>query len=71
MRQCPCGNARFHAHQRATLAVIVDGGNNWLENLDSDGGPLVEDPEKPEGPFMCTECERVFESLDELDKASE
>ena len=56
---CECGNEQFKAYQTHYHSVIVDGSGYVNEDL----GAF--DCEDVAGPFICTQCEKEYESLDE------
>ncbi len=62
---CECGNEKFVAHQRCRVDIVVDGDNNFLDNLitDKELGNSVYDSETPYGPYQCTECGKIYEEL--------
>ena len=66
MRKCECGSTEFRAHQIVRMDVIVDGDNQWEENLTQDAAASIYDAETPYGPYTCRNCGRVYNSLDEL-----
>ncbi len=59
-RRCECGSTRFTAHQICRHDVIVDSDNQYQRD---DG---IYDAERPYGPYICTQCNREYEELDEL-----
>jgi len=63
--QCVCGNERFVGHQVCRIDVIVDGHNDFQDNLVSDKeiGDSIYDSETPYGPYTCTECGAEYEDL--------
>ena len=65
--KCECGNDKFVGHQICRVDVIVDEGNNFLENIVSDKelGDSVYDSETPYGPYTCTECGAEYPDLSE------
>lgn len=63
--KCPyCGGTKFYAHQLVRMDVMVDGNNNWLENV-PDG---IYDSEEPYGPYTCAKCGHEFDELKEEHK---
>lgn len=62
---CPkCGGKRFVAHQMQNFEVVVDGDNNWIENVEHcDSDPAY-------GPYICTTCRTEYKTLQDLEDAS-
>ena len=54
---CECGNDRFYAHQHVLHDVLVNENGNFIQ----DEGSI--DSEEPHGPFMCTQCKKVYDEL--------
>lgn len=67
MKCSVCDNEKFYAHQVCRVDIVVDGDNDFVENLISDKalGDSVYDSETPYGPYTCTECGEEFEELKE------
>ncbi len=64
--KCPkCGNDKFVGRQVCRVDIIVDGDNNFLDNLMSDKELVssIYDSETPYGPYTCTECGEEIEEL--------
>lgn len=59
---CECGNKEFTASQKCYHTVKVDELGNFVENVD------IFEAESPYGPFVCTNCGKSYENLDELKK---
>lgn len=58
--ECPkCGSHEFHANQRVSMGVIVDGEGNWIRNVE--GG--IYDADDPFGPFTCKGCKKSYDNL--------
>ena len=66
--KCQCGNDKFFALQRVTMlaAVLVDENGVYKDEAEMSDHPDSDscvDYEKPEGPFICTECGLRYEEL--------
>ena len=48
--KCECGCNRFIGHQLVWVEVIVNGNNDFEEQLE------IYDSETPYGPYTCTNC---------------
>ena len=60
IRICPtCGGERFTCHQYVSHNVVVDGKNNFIDDVDHAYGNCFD----PEGPYTCEKCGREFDSL--------
>jgi hypothetical protein len=56
---CQCGSSRFYASQLCHHRVIVDGTNEYQEDIE------INEIGKPYGPYTCLKCGRIYESLDQ------
>lgn len=65
-KQCPCGCRQFKANQVLHVDVVVDEENNFICNDSKNGDVSIYYSEDPFGPYICTNCENMFPSLDEL-----
>lgn len=57
--KCTCGCNKFIGHQLVRMDVVVDGNNNFEEQLE------IYDSEKPYGPYICTNCGKEYDELKE------
>lgn len=57
--KCVCGCNRFIGHQVVRMDVIVNGNNDFEEQLE------IYDSETPYGPYTCTNCGKEYDELKE------
>ena len=53
-----CGNEKFTAHQQAYHDILVDGDNDFIEDMG------IYESEHPYGPYCCARCGAEYDELD-------
>ena len=60
-----CGSERFIAHQIIRADIMVDGDNEFQENLFGGLEAHIYDSERPYGPYTCPDCGAEYDELDD------
>lgn len=60
-----CGSERFIAHQIVRADVMVDGNNEFQENLFGGLEAHIYDSERPYGPYTCPDCGAEYDELND------
>ncbi|MSS38324.1 hypothetical protein [Clostridium porci] len=58
-----CGKERFFARQVCRMDVIVDGSNQFIDNVGKNGDVSIYDAETPYGPYTCEACGAEYDDL--------
>lgn len=61
--RCECGNDKFFGHQLLRADIIVSENGEFDANIGDNLESNIYDSETPYGPFECTKCGKVYESL--------
>lgn len=64
-KACVCGNQKFYGSQVCYHDIIVDEYGNFIENVG------IGESDKPYGFFTCTNCDAVYDDLDDLPEIEE